>query len=226
MARSQKQDSMYETKKEQLSISGIDISILTIVNVDALYEKLVSKGDEHEDVKDERIPYWADLWPSAVALGEHLVKSNVIKPGVNVHDMGCGLGLPGIVAGMLGADVLFTDYLDEALDFAKQNWELNCKTVARFEKMDWRKPDLAYKADILVASDVAYERRSFEYLPDAFRTLTNPGGKIIVSEPKRLYAQEFFNSLQYQGFQVTKFEYSLRLKNFNHSINVFELIGG
>jgi predicted nicotinamide N-methyase len=214
---------MYKTNIEHLTIAGIAISLLQIKNVDELYEHLIAKGDDHEDMKDERIPYWADLWPSAIALSEHLIKSNAINSGISVHDMGCGLGLPGIVAGMLGAKVLFTDYLTEALDFAKQNWELNCKSEALFEKMDWRKPDVTFKADLLLASDVAYERKSFEFLPNAFRTLTNPGGKIIISEPRRLYAQEFFDSLQFQGFQVSKFEYPLRHKNFNHSINVFEL---
>jgi predicted nicotinamide N-methyase len=89
--------------------------------------------------------------------------------------------------------------------------------------MDWRKPEPSYKADLLIASDVAYERRSFDHLPNAFRTLANPGGKIIVSEPNRLYAQEFFDALQYQGFKVQKFEYTINYKNFNHRINVFEI---
>ena len=217
---------MYQTQIDTLNIRGVEIRLLKITNIDELYSDLVAKGSEHEDVKDERIPYWADLWPSAIALSEHLIKSNVITSGLSVHDMGCGLGLPGIVAGMLGADVLFSDYLTEALEFAKQNWELNCKTNAHFEKMDWRKPDSVFKRDLLLASDVAYERKSFEFLPNAFQALINPGGKIIISEPRRLYAQEFFDSLQYLGFQVTKFEYSLRHKNFNHSINVFELVSG
>ena len=118
---------------------------------------------------------------------------------------------------------LFTDYLEEALNFAKQNWELNCNVNARFEKMDWRKPESEYKADLLLASDVAYERKSFDHLPNAFKKIVNPGGKVIISEPKRLYAQNFFDSLQYQGFQVMKYEYALRHKEFNHSINVYEL---
>jgi len=215
---------MYQTQKTELNIEGIPIRLLKIINVDELYSNLVSKGKDHDDVKDERIPYWADLWPSAIALSEHIKKSNVIVPGITVHEMGCGLGLPGIVSGMLGAEVLFTDYLDEALEFAKQNWELNCKSTARFGKMDWRNPDPIYKSDLLLASDVAYERRSFEHLPSAFKTLVNPGGKIIVSEPNRLYAQDFFESLNYNGFNVRKLIYPVTKNNIQHRINVFEII--
>ena len=38
-------------------------------------------------------------------------------------ELGCGLGFSGIVAGKMGAEVTFTDYLQEPLDFAKRNWE-------------------------------------------------------------------------------------------------------
>src|SRR5687767_11511634 len=203
---------MIKAVPTSLDIGGLHLNILQITNSDELYDHLIAKGDDHEDVRDERIPYWADLWPSAIALGEHLVKSKLITPGSEVHEMGCGLGLPGIIAGVLGARVLFTDYLQEALDFAEKNWKLNCSGEAQFQKMDWRGPDQSLKADLLLASDVAYEKKSFEYLPDAFRKLVRPEGKIIVSEPNRLYAQQFFMSLAFQDFYVEKFIYSI-IKN-------------
>jgi predicted nicotinamide N-methyase len=214
---------MYQTRKDQLKISGIEVSILSVTNVDALYENLVSKGEAHEDVKDERIPYWADLWPSAIALCEHLHKTNAITNRLSVHDMGCGLGLPGIFAGMLGANVIFSDYLEEALDFAAQNWKLNLSHPASFVKMDWRKPDPFLKADLLIASDVAYEKRSFDFLPETFRSLVKTGGKSIVSEPNRLYSQDFFESLKFSGFNVEKFNYHVEMKGVTHRINVFEI---
>ncbi len=214
---------IYKTITEDINISGIEIHLLRIVNVDELYENLVSKGEDHDDVKDERIPYWSDLWPSAIALSEHIVKSKLITNESTVHEFGCGLGLPGVVAGKLGADVLFTDYLQEALDFAKQNWELNTNNDAKFQLMDWRNPDRNLKADVLLASDVAYEKKSFEFLPHAFKTLVKPNGKIIVSEPNRLYAQEFFKSLSFRGFAVKKFVYSIERNDLHHNINVFEI---
>jgi len=214
---------MYKTEQEILNVAGINITLLNIVNVDELFNNLVAKGDQHEDVKDERIPYWADLWPSAIGLSEHIIKSGIITPDTSVHEMGCGLGLTGIVAGKLGAKVLFTDYLSEALDFAKQNWNLNNAHPATFKKMDWRHPVPSFKADVLLASDIAYERKAFEFLPNAFNTLINPGGKIIVSEPNRLYAQEFFDGLTNHGFAVKKYIYSVLRNNIHQQVNVFEI---
>lgn len=214
---------MYKTHHEKLNVAGINITLLRIENVDELFNNLVAKGDQHEDVKDERIPYWADLWPSALGLSEHIIKSGIISSNTTVHEMGCGLGLTGIVAGKLGAQVLFTDYLEEALDFAKQNWNLNNPIPATYEKMDWRHPDPSLKADVLLASDVAYERKAFEFLPHAFKALINPGGKIIVSEPNRSYAMEFFDGLISQGFSVKKYMYSVLRNNIHQQVNVFEI---
>ena len=214
---------IYETENEQLDIAGLRVALLRITNTDELYADLISKGEHHEDVKDERIPYWAELWPSAIGLSEHLVKNKLIAPGLSVHDMGCGLGLPGIVAGMQGANVLFSDYLQEAIDFAKQNWKLNCNREAAFKKMDWRNPESNFKCDLLLASDVAYERKAFQYLPEAFKKFILPGGKIIVSEPNRLYAQDFFQSLEFLGFKNNRFEYLIQWKTISHRINVFEI---
>ncbi len=214
---------MYEAEKDILNVGGMEIALLRIVNADELYNHLVSKGVDHDDVKDERIPYWAELWPSAIGLSMHLVESGIISGRTTVHEMGCGLGLPGIVAGKLGATVLFTDYLSEALDFARQNWNLNNDRKAEFQLMDWRKPAGELQSDLLLASDVAYERRAFDYLPIAFKGLVKPGGKILVSEPSRLYAQEFFNGLPAHGFNVKKFIYPVVRNNIPHRINVFEI---
>ena len=214
---------IYQTEKKTITIGEFEISLLSISNVDELYAHLVSKGDEHEDVKDERIPYWADLWPSALGLAQFLVQSRIIKRGITVHEMGCGLGLPGIIAGKFGAEVLFSDYLTEVLGFTEQNWNLNLTAKASFKKMDWRHPDLNTKAEVLLASDVAYEKRSFEFLPKAFKSLVFPCGKILVSEPNRLYAQEFFDSLRFHGFNVAKHNMTVSMNGISNSINVFEI---
>ena len=71
--------SKYQIEKEHHDISGLSVQLVRVINLDELYNELIQKGDNHEDVKDERIPYWADLWHSAIALSQHIVKSNVIN---------------------------------------------------------------------------------------------------------------------------------------------------
>ncbi len=158
-------------------------------------QELIDKGEEHEDYQDERLPYWADLWHSAIGLASYLATESIIRPGMAVTEIGCGLGLPGIVAGMLGGQVVLTDYLPEALEVTRLNWEQNIDTEGRFEVMDWRTPRPELSAALVLASDVAYEERSFEALIAALPSLVRPGGRIILSEPSRAMAQEFIKQL-------------------------------
>ena len=194
--------SKYPTQREELLFSGFSITMDIISDVDFLFNELVKKDDNHPDVQDERIPYWADLWPSAIGLSHFLIQSAIIKPGMNVLEIGCGLGLPGIVAGKLGGDVVLTDYMQEPLVFAEHNWKLNNTAKAAFKILDWRKSDSAFAAVLVLAADVAYETKAFADLMLAFRVLVKPGGCLLMAEPNRAFAQTFFSELKKQKFEI------------------------
>lgn len=187
--------SVLPTRTETVRIGKYRLSIHRVSDIDLLYDGLLARDAGHEDVVDERIPYWADLWPSAIGLAEYLAADPSLLAGRAVTEIGCGLGLPGLVAALLGGHVTMTDYLDDALAFARRNAATNGISGIRFTKMDWRRPDASLAADVLLASDVAYESRMFGFLPAAFRALTRPGGLALVSEPCRTYADAFFKGL-------------------------------
>ena len=75
--------------------------------------------DEDAYARDERLPYWADLWPSAHVLAEYVARRGVAD--TRMVELGCGLGLPSIVAAGHGADVLATDWYSDALEFVSAN---------------------------------------------------------------------------------------------------------
>lgn len=214
----------YRTKQVQLQLEHLHVELSLIENLDELISELLGKEADHEDLLDERIPYWAELWPSARVLSRHLIAVQVLLSGKSVLEVGCGLGLPGIVAGMLGAEkVCMTDYLPDALVFARHNWEQNLNTPACFELLDWRTPTPALAADIVLASDIAYEKRAFEFLPSALRALCRPGGLILVADPSRSSAPEFFGNLPQQGFSVEVFQYIEPYNGHNFRVQVYAL---
>jgi predicted nicotinamide N-methyase len=229
----------FKTKDIQLSFNHITIDLTVIENLDELFDALVNKGSDHPDVVDERIPYWADLWASAIGLSQYLVDNSSLVHNKKVLEIGCGLGLPAIVAGKLGAkETIATDYLPEALNFARLNWERNLPIdSAQFEQLDWRNisekyknaPPHAlglinqYKPDILLAADVAYEKRAFEPLLDAFEHLVKPDGIILIAEPNRYISKEFFEKLGQKGFDVKKTTCEVDRRGHIFTVNVFEL---
>src|SRR5262249_16687395 len=73
---------------------------------------------------DEYLPYWTDLWPAARMLAK-VIWREAWPPGLEALEVGCGLGLPGIVALARGLQVTFSDCDATALRFAAANARLN-----------------------------------------------------------------------------------------------------
>ena len=192
--------SQYPLEDTYCHIGQNRFHLLAIPDAELLLDQLLDQGDESEDVVDERLPYWAELWPSAIALSEHLLEGCNIEAQTSVIELGCGMGLCGMVAATLGAEVLLTDYAPQALELAQLNWQLNKLPPPTCQVMDWRSPQTEKRADLILASDVAYEERFFQPLIDTFKLLLNPGGTIMLSEPHRELAFDFFDRLEEQGF--------------------------
>ena len=63
------------------------------------------------------MPYWAELWPSGVGLAEALPDDLV---GLTVVELGCGLGVPSLVAAARGARVTAVDWAADAIDLLRR----------------------------------------------------------------------------------------------------------
>lgn len=213
----------FKVTEHEIKIAERQYMVLSVSNFDELYDELIQKGMEHEDVADERIPYWAELWPSAVGLATHLVLHKELVAGKRVLEIGGGLGLPALAAASLGASVRATDYLQDAVDFAKRNAAINGIADMEFETLDWRKAEGYEKYDVLLASDVAYERSQFEHLQRAFVHLVKPGGLILLSEPNRYIAAPFLEKLPEAGYVLEKYGYEVEVKGIKSKVSVYAI---
>lgn len=215
----------YKTKSELVSISDdLTITIQRIANIDELFNNLINQPKDSIEIKDERIPYWADLWPSAIALSKHLSTLTNFNDK-QILEIGCGLALPGIVASKMGAKITFSDYIHQPLAFAKQNAELNNINNANYKIIDWRTiNDIDLRGiDIILASDVAYEKRSFDDLLKAIQHFTSKGIIVYLSEPNRQLAIPFINNLKELALIKVEKTYDIHLNGINNKVNVYEL---
>jgi predicted nicotinamide N-methyase len=191
----------FSLRKHVVDIGPRQIEFLLPHDMDDMLAQLAGHPPDHPDVQDERLPYWAEIWPSAVALARFLPAWDLPRGDQRTLEIGCGVGLPGIVAASRGANVTWTDYLPDALAFAALNaWRHlgNCPDV---QWMDWRDPQLELAADLVLAADVVYETRAFEPLIRLFDALLRPGGAVLLAEPQRSTARGFFGSLSRHGFR-------------------------
>ena len=156
---------------------------------------------EEDFDRDERLPYWAELWPSGLALARHLSKRDLA--GTHAIELGCGVGLPTILALAQGAEVLATDHYEAALDFTTYNARVNLDREPKVSVLDWREPDTGSIGtyDLIFAADVLYERKNAAALADLVPKLLAPGGEAIFADPRRDEAPVFFGAMKEQGFK-------------------------
>jgi len=128
-------------------VGEVELSLLRPVSPEALI-------DEEAFADDEFLPYWAELWPAATALASALPD----VAGLRVGELGCGLGVPSLVAAVREAYVTATDWASEAVELLRANAERN-GVVLRCEVRDWRDA-WAERFDLALAADVLYERRN------------------------------------------------------------------
>ncbi|MEJ2635381.1 MAG: methyltransferase domain-containing protein [Calditrichia bacterium] len=223
-------DSLYQllSRKYRIEENTYDLGerkyrIISVKNLDDLLNEIIKLDPNHVEVKDERLPYWAEIWPSSLALSRFILDSGMLGRGTSVLELGCGLGLVGMAALDAGADVLFTDYQPDALRFSELNCLLNLGKSSATALMDWRQPDLKSRFEVILASDVAYEKRFFWPLIDTFNQLLRPGGHVYLSEPNRKVANKFLDMLREEGFVLKKTDIQVKFRGKAPFISVYDI---
>lgn len=151
---------------------------------------------------DEYMPYWATLWPVSVYLAEKIL-TLPWPPGLTALEVGCGLGLPGVAALLAGLDLTFSDYDRSALRFVAESARLNGYAKVKTVVADWRTlPEKPY--DLVLASDLIYERRNVEPLVRFLASAVAPAGQALVADQNRAFAPEFESKLIGAGFSFEK----------------------
>jgi predicted nicotinamide N-methyase len=181
----------FRTTSRRVNIGGREIELLSPANAD----DLISEDDY---VMDERLPYWADLWPSAQILAEEVRTMRL--DGQRVLELGCGLGVVAIAAALAGADVTATDYYEDALLFARLNaMDATGRTITA-RMVNWvEMPSDLGRFDVVLASDVLYEHRYAPLVANAVASTLVRGGEAIVADPGRIALEEFLEECRDRG---------------------------
>jgi len=161
-------------------------------------DELISEADF---ARDERLPYWADVWPSSTALAG--VVDALDGTGRRALELGCGVGLLTAVAMRAGFDVLATDYYADALLFARRNARSATGREPATQLADWRAmPAGLGQFDLVLASDVLYEREYATLVADALVATLAPRGIALVADPGRTALLSFVTACEQRGLAV------------------------
>jgi predicted nicotinamide N-methyase len=184
---------------------------------------MIDEINDQDFQEDERLPYWAELWPSAIALSEYVLENRHYFRNKRLLELGSGLGLCGIAATKAGADVLFTDYDEDALKMTEANFIRNFNRAPAVELFDWREPLMKHRFDVIIASDILYERRWLDPVRQVLSKFIVPDGFAFIAEPGRTVALPFFKTMLTDGWKDQKYERPVSLDRKNSKITIHRL---
>lgn len=187
-------DRRFVLARVSVAVAGDAVALETPRSADELINEI-------DFERDERLPYWADVWPSSTALAG--VVSELDGTGKSALELGCGVGLVTIGALRAGFDVLATDYYEDALLFARRNGLSATGREPRTRHVDWRAfPDDLGRFDLVLASDVLYEREYATLVADAIVASLAPGGVALIADPGRVALLSFVTACEQRGCAV------------------------
>jgi ETFB lysine methyltransferase len=210
----------------RVALPGGAVDIMHPENTDALIS-------EEDMVRDDRLPYWADIWPSSRILARAVARET--GAGKSFLELGAGLGLVSIGAMRASYDALASDYYDDALLFTRANAWRALKREPRTRMIDWRDlpPDLQV-ADRVVAADILYEDRYPPLVANVIARALAPGGVATIADPGRPMVEQFFELLPKHGLRLRDTEnvsydelpakQTIRLHNIVRSVDAREEI--
>ena len=150
--------------------------------------------------QDEYIPYWAYLWPASRMLAAYLDRVDLPD---EIWELGCGLGLPGMVALQRGKRVVFTDYDLTTLEFVQRNVLHNGFTKWATQPLDWREPPCAIRVPLLIGADLIYEARAIEPLLELAAQMLEPDGELWLADPNRSTSSDWIVAIERRGWSYT-----------------------
>ena len=123
------------------------------------------------------------LWECAVDLVRYIEKNKLNAS--NVLEIGAGHGLPGIVMGRSGANVVLHDFNEEVLSLCSAvNVKLNEVTGSvRFVAGDWSELGqlLGAQFDVVLSAETVYNETALKTLANSVLDTLKPGGYALIA---------------------------------------------
>ncbi|MEI8027862.1 MAG: methyltransferase domain-containing protein [Pseudomonadota bacterium] len=149
-------------------------------------------------------PIFGKVWPSAIILTEYLLGRELTKG--RILEIGCGLGFPSMILNKKGQDITASDGNPYAERFLKFNSSQNHLEMPKFLIVDWTQTKTQIKYDLIVGSDIIYERTHPAELAAFLSENLALCGKVILCDPNRSLFQKLKIAMKGKGFSCVQEE--------------------
>ena len=191
---------VYSSEPIEVAIGSRSLTLLRVKDLERLVDREALLRDDTEEP-----PYWAHLWTGALTLARYIDTCIDVRDQT-VLDLGCGLGLTGIVAAQKGGRVIFADKEAGAVSFARENAWLNGCTQYEARPLDFTLDVLETRFSLILGAEILYDRPTFPALVRFLARHLSPAGRAILADAKRTNTQDFYQQLDQAGLQWTQEE--------------------
>ena len=200
----------YLTKQEQVLIRGADSLLIRSLLDRQQYADPLGEA-ALAGISSAAWPLFGLLWPSGLQLAAHMA-TRPLKPLERILEVGCGLALASLVCHRRGVDVTASDCHPMALSFLMNNVTLNDLPPMLYRHGDWAaNPDLVHdrhpivkgRFDVIMGSDVLYERDEQGHLAGFIARHAMPAAEVLIVDPNRRNRPAFSRRMADQGFALS-----------------------
>ncbi len=203
----------YQTKQEQISVVGVDVLLIRSLLDRQQFADPLGAADRL-GISSASWPLFGLLWPSGAQLAARLA-ARPVRAGERILEIGCGLGLASLVGHRRGADVTASDNHPLAGPFLAENVRLNALAPIKYRHGHWNASALQRQCaldaglqalcgcfDLIIGSDLLYERDEGGSLADFIGRHAAPGAWVWIVDPDRDNRAAFNRHMAGHGFAM------------------------
>lgn len=191
----------YQTHIRTLRLGGHDYRIRSLSDLQQFADP--DHTAQHIGISSAQWSLFGHVWPAGRLLAESMALHDI--EGKRILELGCGLALASLVLMRRGANIVASDHHPLSDAFLAYNSALNNLPSVPFRTLRWdvEHPTLG-TFDLIIASDVLYERGHAELLANVMKRHANPVAEILITDPGRGNSASFTRALGRQGFVVSE----------------------
>ncbi|MEZ5463592.1 methyltransferase [Dokdonella sp.] len=191
----------YRTRQLVVRLGGHDFRIRALSDLQQFADPLGIA--DRLGISSAQWSLFGQVWPSGRVLAEAMCSFEVT--GKRILEIGCGLGLSSLVLQRRKADITASDQHPLAQSFLARNARLNQLPELAYCDLNWAVPDHTLgRFDLMIGSDILYERRHIEQLADLLKRHAQACAEIVFTDPGRGNSAPFTRALAEQGYSVTE----------------------
>lgn len=187
----------YATRTEKVYVGGLAYRLRVLSD-----KQQFSDPDGHAQrlgISSAQWSLFGQVWPSGRLLAQAMLRVDI--DGRRILELGCGIGLASLVLQRRGANVVASDMHPLTEPFLAYNAALNALPAVHYRALRWDMPmpSLGH-FDLIIASDVLYERDQALLLAGVMERHAYPGAEVLLTDPGRGHSAHFNRLLAAQGF--------------------------